>query len=85
MICYTFIGLAMHRKPDGITRFLDYSVLVPRAVPGLLAGLGAVAGGILWKFTVITKACHQQGFYLSQGHRNWGMKHEAYISSPTST
>jgi iron(III) transport system permease protein len=29
----------MHRKPDNTTRFLDYSVLVPRAVPGLLAGL----------------------------------------------
>ena len=33
--CYLFIGIAMHRKPDNITRFLDYSVLVPRAVPGL--------------------------------------------------
>jgi iron(III) transport system permease protein len=35
----------MHRKPDGATRFLDYSVLVPRAVPGLLAGLA-----FLWVF-----------------------------------
>lgn len=43
--CYTAIGLAMHRKPDAITRFLDYSVLVPRAVPGLLAGLA-----FLWVF-----------------------------------
>lgn len=42
---YTFIGLAMHRKPDHVTRFLDYSVLVPRAVPGLLAGLA-----FLWVF-----------------------------------
>ena len=32
----------------------------------LLAGLGAVAGGAWWKFTVITKACHQQGFALSK-------------------
>ncbi len=31
VICYLFIGIAMHRKPDGVTRFLDYSVLVPRA------------------------------------------------------
>ena len=37
VVCYLFIGIAMHRKPDGVTRFLDYSVLVPRAVPGLLA------------------------------------------------
>jgi iron(III) transport system permease protein len=37
--CYFAIALASHRKSDGITRFLDYSVLVPRAVPGLLAGL----------------------------------------------
>jgi iron(III) transport system permease protein len=43
--CYLFIGIAMHRKPDGVTRFLDYSVLVPRAVPGLLAGLA-----FLWVF-----------------------------------
>lgn len=39
VICYLFIGIAMHRKPNGVTRFLDYSVLMPRAVPGLLAGL----------------------------------------------
>ncbi len=34
------------------------------AAPILLAvaGAGAVAGGVLWKFTVITRACHQQGF-----------------------
>ncbi len=29
-----------------------------------LAGIGAVAGGAWWKVTVITKACHQQGFAL---------------------
>lgn len=48
VVCYTFIGLAMHRKPDGITRFMDYSVLVPRAVPGLLAGLA-----FLWVFLFV--------------------------------
>lgn len=48
VICYTFIGLAMHRKNDGITRFLDYSVLIPRAVPGLLAGLA-----FLWVFLFV--------------------------------
>ncbi len=46
--CYLFIGLAMHRKPDHVTRFLDYSVLVPRAVPGLLAGLA-----FLWVFLFV--------------------------------
>ncbi len=30
----------------------------------VLAGAAAVAGGVLWKFTVITRACHQQGFAL---------------------
>ena len=39
VVCYTAIGLATHRKPDGWSRLVDYMVLVPRAVPGLLAGL----------------------------------------------
>lgn len=46
--CYSAIALAMHRKNDGVTRFLDYSVLVPRAVPGLLAGLS-----FLWVFLFV--------------------------------
>ncbi len=46
--CYAFIALAMHRRQDGVTRFLDYSVLVPRAVPGLLAGLA-----FLWVFLFV--------------------------------
>lgn len=29
-----------------------------------IAGAAAVAGGVMWKFTVITRACHQQGFAL---------------------
>jgi iron(III) transport system permease protein len=48
VVCYCAIALAMHRKPDMITRFLDYSVLVPRAVPGLLAGLS-----FLWVFLFV--------------------------------
>jgi iron(III) transport system permease protein len=48
VVCYSFVALAMHRKPDGITRVLDYSVLVPRAVPGLLAGLA-----FLWTFLFV--------------------------------
>ncbi len=43
--CYTAIGFATHRRPDGWSRFVDYLVLVPRAVPGLLAGLA-----FLWAF-----------------------------------
>ncbi len=43
--CYTAIGLATHRRSDGWSRFVDYLVLVPRAVPGLLAGLA-----FLWVF-----------------------------------
>lgn len=46
--CYLAVGLAMHRKADGVTRFIDYSVLVPLAVPGLLAGLA-----FLWVFLFV--------------------------------
>ena len=48
VVCYAGIALAMHRKQDGVTRLLDYSVLVPRAVPGLLAGLS-----FLWVFLFV--------------------------------
>jgi iron(III) transport system permease protein len=43
--CYTGIALSTHRRADGWSRFVDYLVLVPRAVPGLLAGLA-----FLWVF-----------------------------------
>jgi iron(III) transport system permease protein len=43
--CYTAIGFATHRRNDGWSRFIDYLVLLPRAVPGLLAGLA-----FLWVF-----------------------------------
>lgn len=29
-----------------------------------IAGFAAVTGGVMWKFTVITRACHQQGFAM---------------------
>jgi iron(III) transport system permease protein len=45
VVCYTAVGLATHRQNDGWSRFVDYLVLVPRAVPGLLAGLA-----FLWVF-----------------------------------
>ena len=34
VICFTFIGLSSHRKNNGWTRLLDYTVMTPRAVPG---------------------------------------------------
>ncbi|MGQ5524357.1 ABC transporter permease [Chitinimonas sp. PSY-7] len=48
VICYTTLGLAAHRKQDGVTRAIDYLVLVPRAVPGVLAGLA-----FLWVFLFV--------------------------------
>jgi iron(III) transport system permease protein len=45
VFCYTAVALATHRRNDGWSRFIDYLVLVPRAVPGLLAGLA-----FLWVF-----------------------------------
>ena len=29
-----------------------------------IAGVAAIAGGVMWKFPVITRACHQQGFSM---------------------
>jgi iron(III) transport system permease protein len=46
--CYTAIGLAGHRQQGGISRVLDYIVLIPRAIPGLLAGLA-----FLWIFLFV--------------------------------
>jgi iron(III) transport system permease protein len=46
--CYTMIGLAAHRKHDSWTRFIDYMVMTPRAVPGLLAGLA-----VFWVFLFV--------------------------------
>ncbi|MCB6183162.1 iron ABC transporter permease [Leeia sp. TBRC 13508] len=48
VMAYTAIGLASHRKQDGLTRIVDYLVLIPRAVPGLLAGLA-----FLWVFLFV--------------------------------
>src|SRR5450631_1376813 len=46
--CYTAIGLAGHRQRGGVARVLDYLVLIPRALPGLLAGLA-----FLWIFLFV--------------------------------
>jgi iron(III) transport system permease protein len=45
---YTALGLATHRRSDGWAKLVDYLVLVPRAVPGLLAGLA-----FLWVFLFV--------------------------------
>ena len=45
VVCYTAIALSIHRWNSGWTRIVDYLVLVPRAMPGLVAGLA-----MLWVF-----------------------------------
>jgi len=48
VLCYTAIGFATHRRNDVWARFVDYLVLVPRAIPGLLVGLA-----FLWLFLFV--------------------------------
>ncbi|MGI4848069.1 MAG: ABC transporter permease [Janthinobacterium lividum] len=64
--CYSCIALAMHRKPDGITRLLDYSVLVPRAIPGLLAGLS-----FLWVFLFVPAALDNLLKWMDNDGARW--------------
>jgi iron(III) transport system permease protein len=45
---YSLVAFAGHRRNDWATRLLDYLVLLPRAVPGLLAGLA-----FLWVFLFV--------------------------------
>lgn len=45
VFCYTMVALAAHRWRSHWTRLLDYLVMVPRAMPGLVAGLA-----MLWLF-----------------------------------
>jgi len=37
-------------------------VIIPNAA--LVGGLIAIAGGFFWKYLLVTKVCHQQGFAL---------------------
>jgi iron(III) transport system permease protein len=46
--CYAAVGIAGHRQHGAVARILDYLVLIPRAVPGLLAGLA-----FLWLFLFV--------------------------------
>jgi iron(III) transport system permease protein len=48
VVCYTAIALAVHRWNSGWTRLVDYMVMVPRAMPGLVAGLA-----LLWVFLFV--------------------------------
>ncbi|PWC35577.1 iron ABC transporter permease [Azospirillum sp. TSO22-1] len=45
---YTLVNLAAHRWNSGWTRVMDYLVLLPRAMPGLIAGLA-----IFWVFLFV--------------------------------
>ncbi|MDR8030938.1 iron ABC transporter permease [Burkholderia cenocepacia] len=45
---YSLVAFAGHRRADWATKLLDYLVLLPRAVPGLLAGLA-----FLWIFLFV--------------------------------
>ncbi len=48
VICYAAIAVAIHRWNSGWTRVVDYIVMVPRAMPGLVAGLA-----LLWVFLFV--------------------------------
>jgi iron(III) transport system permease protein len=48
VICYTAIAVAVHRWNSGWVRVVDYMVMVPRAMPGLVAGLA-----LLWVFLFV--------------------------------
>ena len=48
VVFYTAIALAIHRWQSGWTRLVDYLVMVPRAMPGLVAGLA-----MLWIFLFV--------------------------------
>jgi iron(III) transport system permease protein len=68
--CYSGIALAMHRKNDGITRLLDYSVLIPRAIPGLLAGLA-----FLWVFLFVPSWLDGILKWMDNGAALWLSEH----------
>jgi len=48
VFCYTAIALSVHRWNSPWTRLVDYTVMVPRAMPGLVAGLA-----LLWVFLFV--------------------------------
>jgi iron(III) transport system permease protein len=48
VLVYTLLALAVHRWNSGWTRFVDYIVMAPRAMPGIVAGLA-----MLWLFLFV--------------------------------
>ena len=61
------ISPALHVLGHAVPALLFALCLVTGPAAPMLAGLAgaaAIAGGALWKFTLITRACHQQGFAL---------------------
>ncbi len=48
VVCYAVIGLAAHRWESRWSKALDYLVMIPRGMPGLVAGLA-----FLWVFLFI--------------------------------
>ncbi len=61
----TPLHLAGHALPAGLAAL---AWAAPGSAAGLLslAGLAAIAGGVLWKFSLIVRAGYTQGFKLSQ-------------------
>ena len=58
----------LHAIGHGAAALLFAAMLAWPGAPGaaIMAGLAAIAGGFFWKFGVITRACHQQGFALAK-------------------
>ena len=59
----TRLHLVGHLVPVLLFGLCLFPSLAPNALGGV-AGVAAAAGGALWKFVLITYACHQQGFAL---------------------
>ena len=51
--CYTLVALAQHRFVSRWARFADYIVMLPRAMPGIVAGLA-----IFWVFLFTKPIAH---------------------------
>jgi iron(III) transport system permease protein len=58
--CYAAIGLAAHRWQGPWARVLDYLVMLPRGMPGLVAGLA-----FLWLFLFVKPLAPLRGTLLS--------------------
>ncbi len=64
------VSPVLHLVGHGVPAALFAAALLVPATAGalalLVAGIGAVAGGILWKLVVILRASYQQGFALAK-------------------